>query len=250
MNQKKYESWKREEQEPFSGWDFAYLEGRLLEEDAPPGNYMSMARELLVGSAAALDIGTGGGERLAQLGPLPARIAATEGYPPNFSESKKRLEPLGVEVVQASEGESLPFPSSHFDLVLDRHAAFDPQEVMRVLTPGGTFLTQQVGSDNLADLKAEFGVEPEADEWTLAIAKDQIKSVGLIVNHEDAWVGRARIKDIGALVYFLKAIPWIVPGFSVDRDLEILERLETRLEKGVSLEYMETRFILRATKLA
>ena len=59
MNQKKYESWKREEQEPFSGWDFAYLEGRLLEEDAPPGNYMSMARELLVGSAAALDMEQG-----------------------------------------------------------------------------------------------------------------------------------------------------------------------------------------------
>ena len=249
MNQKTYESWKREEQEPFRGWDFSHLEGRFLEEDDPPGNYMSMAQELMTGSAAALDIGTGGGERLAQLGPLPARIAATEGYPPNFPESKKRLEPLGVDVVQASEGKSLPFPSSHFDLVLDRHASFDPQEVMRVLTPGGTFLTQQVGGDDLADLRAEFGVESQSDGWSLAIAKDQVKSVGLNVNYEDAWVGRARVKDIGALVYFLKAIPWIVPGFSVDRDLEILERLHASLEEGVSLEYMETRFILRATKL-
>jgi len=250
MNQKTYESWKREEQQPFRGWDFSHLEGRFLEEDDPPGNYMSMARELLTSSVAALDIGTGGGERLVQLGSLPARIAATEGYPPNFSESKKRLEPLGVEVVQAFEGGSLPFPSSHFDLVLDRHAGFDPQEVVRVLSPGGTFLTQQVGSDNLTDLRAEFGVESQADEWNLSIAKDQVNSVGLIANYEDAWVGRARIKDIGALVYFLKAIPWIVPGFSVDRDLEILERLHAELEGGIYLEYVETRFILRAIKLA
>lgn len=25
------EAWKREEQQPFSGWDFSYLDGRMLE---------------------------------------------------------------------------------------------------------------------------------------------------------------------------------------------------------------------------
>ena len=60
MNQMTYKSWKREEQEPFRGWDFSHLEGRLLEEDDPPGNYISKARELLNRSATALDIGTGG----------------------------------------------------------------------------------------------------------------------------------------------------------------------------------------------
>lgn len=29
------EAWLREEQQPFEGWDFAYLSGRML-EDQPP----------------------------------------------------------------------------------------------------------------------------------------------------------------------------------------------------------------------
>ncbi len=32
------ETWKREEQYPFSGWDFSHLDGRML-EDQPPWSY-------------------------------------------------------------------------------------------------------------------------------------------------------------------------------------------------------------------
>ena len=28
-------AWQREEQQPFTGWDFSYLDGRMLEEQAP-----------------------------------------------------------------------------------------------------------------------------------------------------------------------------------------------------------------------
>ncbi len=29
------QAWKREEQQPFSGWDFSHLDGRMIEEQVP-----------------------------------------------------------------------------------------------------------------------------------------------------------------------------------------------------------------------
>ncbi len=40
------ETWKREEQAPFTGWDFSYLDGRMLEDQAP-WSYTAQAAELM-----------------------------------------------------------------------------------------------------------------------------------------------------------------------------------------------------------
>ena len=48
-----------------------------------------------------------------------------------------------------------------FDLVLNRHSAFNWSEVARVLALSGTFLTQQVHGRWAEDLLAEFGPAPQ-----------------------------------------------------------------------------------------
>src|SRR3981081_3736770 len=79
--------WRREEQQPFRGWDFAYLEGRMLMEQPPwlpPWSYAQRAAELWRGASSVVDLGTGGGERLLELREAwPARVTATEEHPPN-----------------------------------------------------------------------------------------------------------------------------------------------------------------------
>jgi hypothetical protein len=57
------EQWKREEQEPFAGWVFSYLDDRWHDED-PQWSYEEMVRSLMVTAFSVLDLGTGGGERL------------------------------------------------------------------------------------------------------------------------------------------------------------------------------------------
>ena len=85
------ESWKREEQEPFTGWDFSHLDGRMLEEQAP-WSYSTRAAELMHKSKSLLDMGTGGGERLLKLKEhWPANVVVTEDYPPNFKLATERL---------------------------------------------------------------------------------------------------------------------------------------------------------------
>ena len=133
----------------FSGWDFRWLEGRLVEEPLP-WDYARIIRERFPGVHTLLDMGTGGGEFLASLAPLPPETHATETYPPNQAIAKARLEPLGIQVHSLQEGAALPFPLKAFDLVINRHDDYIPDEIYRILNPGGIFITQQVGGlDNL-----------------------------------------------------------------------------------------------------
>jgi hypothetical protein len=72
------EIWKREEQQHFSGWDFSYLDGRMLEDQAP-WSYSSRAAELMRHSSSVIDMDTGGGERFLQLREYwPKKVVATE----------------------------------------------------------------------------------------------------------------------------------------------------------------------------
>jgi hypothetical protein len=59
-------SWIREEGQPFTGWDFSYLDGRMLQEQAP-WSYSTLTAERMRHASAVLDMGTGGGERLLAL---------------------------------------------------------------------------------------------------------------------------------------------------------------------------------------
>ena len=46
-------SWKAEEERPFIGWDFSYLDGRMLLEQ-PSWSYTSRARQLLRRAAGSV----------------------------------------------------------------------------------------------------------------------------------------------------------------------------------------------------
>jgi ubiquinone/menaquinone biosynthesis C-methylase UbiE len=133
------QSWGSEEQRPFTGWDFSYLDGRIHQEQLP-WSYAARAAALLDQSAAALDVGTGGGEQLLGLRDhWPPRLTATEDHPPNLRLATERLEPLGTRVVpvRLADDAPMPFADDEFDLVLDRHSAFNWNEVARVLARAG-----------------------------------------------------------------------------------------------------------------
>ena len=242
--------WQQEEQAPFVGWDFSYLEGRMTEEQ-PPWSYSTRAAEVLRGAASVLDMGTGGGERLLRLREhWPAKVVVTEEYPPNVHLARERLKPLGVrvEVVELTRDGALPFDDAEFDVVLNRHSGFNATEVARILTPGGTFLTQQVDGRWAHDLMAVFGASPQWPDETLVNCVAWIENAGLTILTAEDWTGRFTFTDVGAIAYYLKAVPWIVPGFSVATHLDGLLTLQTRLEKEGALSYAAKKFLIEARK--
>jgi hypothetical protein len=251
MNQEELkEKWKFEEGQPFIGWDFSYLDGRMLEEQ-PDWSYSTRAAELMKQSASVLDLDTGGGERFLKLREYwPPKVVATEHYPPNFELATGRLSPFGAKVIdiQLSDFGLMPFDNGEFDLVLNRHAAFNPDEVARVLAFGGTFLTQQVHGLWGVDLLAAFDAKPQWPDATPEKYLPRLKAARLeIVNHQD-WSGELAFTDVGAIVYYLKAIPWLVPGFRVESHLKYLLNLQKRQENNESLTFISRKYLIEARK--
>lgn len=244
------ENWKYEEQQPFSGWDFSYLDGRMLEEE-PDWSYAARAAELLKQSSSVVDLDTGGGERFFDLREnWPDKVAATEGYLPNFQLATERLSPLGVKVwnIQLADFASMPFEDSEFDLILNRHSAFNPDEIHRALASDGTFFTQQVHGLWAYDLLAAFDVKPQWPDATSKKYLPRLIANGLEIVDNQEWSGQLTFTDVGAIVYYLKAVPWLVPGFSVNTHLKHLLDLQKQLEDQEVLIFSARKYLIEARK--
>lgn len=239
--------WARDAAAAFEGWDFSYLKDRMTEAE-PPWDYPALARMALARSTKALDIATGGGEVLASFAPFAGRVTAVEGYPPNVPIARRRLAPLGVEVHQANTRSGMPFPDQTFDLVLNRHGGFRPAEMRRLLKPGGVFLSQQVAGDNLADLCEVFDASLVAPHNTLDQIARQFADLGCEIRRGETWRGTVTFADVGAIVYFLKAVPWVVQGFDLERHRTALEALHARTEGGEPLAFTYTRFLIEVVR--
>ncbi|MCB7135731.1 class I SAM-dependent methyltransferase [Cellulosimicrobium marinum] len=187
-------------------------------EDPPPWDYAALARDLVGGDRGpVLDLGTGDGELLASCAPLPAGSAGTVAHSQELPVARRRLEPLGVDVrTVTAEEVLLPFFDAQFAVVTDRHAEFDPDEVGRVLSPGGVFLTQQVDSRDGIRVCAALGVELpwDPDSVTLEAAEDVLRDAGFVVDVAREHDGRRRFRDLGSLLAFVRATPALVPGLA------------------------------------
>ena len=240
--------WQREEVQPFTGWDFSYLEGRMIEEQ-PPWSYPDLAAERMQRASAMLDMGTGGGERLLALRDAwPREVTVTEDYPLNVALARSRLEPLGVrvEVVPLTHDAPMPFADGEFDLVLNRHSGLNCNEIARTLAPGGVFLTQQVHGLWAQDLLAVFDAHPPWPDSTPEIYVPRLERAGLTIERQETWRGQLTFTDVGAIVYYLKAVPWLVPGFAVDRHRDHLLGLQHRLDAGETLTFDARLYLIEA----
>jgi ubiquinone/menaquinone biosynthesis C-methylase UbiE len=244
------ENWKYEEPQPFTGWDFSYLESRML-EGQPPWSYSARAAELMKHSSSVVDLDTGGGERFLKLQEhWPRKVVATEHYPPNFKLATERLTTFGVKVVdiELSDCGPMAFADGEFDLVLNRHAAFNPYEVERVLASGGTFLTQQVHGLWAIDLLNAFDARPQWPDATPEKYLPGLQEAGLEIVNVQNWSGELTFTDVGAIVYYLKAVPWLVPGFSVESHWKYLLNLQNQLEDKESLTFTARKYLIEARK--
>ncbi|MFE9805141.1 class I SAM-dependent methyltransferase [Streptomyces sp. NPDC005227] len=233
------------------GWDFSWFEGRATEE-RPSWGYARAMGERLGRARAALDIQTGGGEVLNSAPKLPPLTAATEGWPPNVSKATALLRPRGVVVVASHEEAPLPFADDAFDLVTSRHpVAAYWDEVARVLCPGGTYFSQQVGPASVFELVEYFlGPLPEEVRGSRdpEAARLAAEAAGLDVVDLRSERLRIEFRDIGAVVHFLRKVIWMVPGFTVGAYRPRLRALHEQIEAQGPFVAHSSRFLIEARK--
>jgi SAM-dependent methyltransferase len=238
----------------FQGWDFSTLGDRLVLEP-PDWDFEEIVANAVAGTTTMLDMGTGGGEWLSSLRARAPFTVATEGWQPNVAVATARLSPLGVPVVY-TEGAAdnhrqepgdpagrLPFRTEAFDLVTNRHESFRATEIARVLRRDGTFVTQQThsGSQQFHEL---LGSEPPGvQELELDMIAMQLEDAGLSIDEAEVGTATTVFADIGALAWYLRSVPWAVPGFTVSTYRQAL----LRLHDG-PIRVPHRRFWLRAHK--
>lgn len=240
---------KQETALTLEGWDFGYLvkAGRMVEFPLP-WNYRGLVQEAILEADSLLDLGTGGGEFLSQLYGLPEKTAATEGYAPNVKVAAARLAPLGVTVCPVTD-DRLPFEAASFSLIINRHESYLPDEIQRVLKPGGTFITQQAGGLNDADLNITLGAAlPEHKDWCLYKAATGLTAAGLVILRQEEFFTTTRFFDIGAVLYYLHAIPWQIKQFEWERYKDPLLVLANRMEQKGYLDTICQRLLIEAVK--
>ncbi len=236
----------------FSGWDFSILHDRWSEE-SPSWNYRDLVLGQMRSARSMLDMGTGGGEFLAGLQedcPLPAFTCATEGYPPNLPVAKARLEPFGVRVAHHTSDDELPFEDEQFDLVINRHESYNAQEVRRILRPGGIFLTQQVGARDCYRLNELLQEVPSVSyaHWTLDYARAELESAGFSIKMAQEEFPRTWFRDIGAVAFYLKIIPWQIPDFDIRAEREKLFHIYRLMQSEGGLHLTSHRFLISAIR--
>ncbi len=220
----------------FQGWDFSKLGDRLVLEP-PHWDFAAIAANAVARATTMLDMGTGGGEWLSSLSSRARVTVASESWQPNVAVAAARLRTLGVPVVHTegapdnhrqSPGDPagrLPFRTEAFDLVTNRHESFRAEEVARVLGPDGIFLTQQAQSGSEQFHQLLGSEQPELQEFELDMAVAQLRDAGLSIDEADEGFATTVFADIGALAWYLRSVPWAVPGFTVSTYRQALLRL-------------------------
>ena len=233
-----------------AGWDFGWLAGRASEQ-RPSWGYAAAMADRLATANRALDIDTGGGEVLNEAAVLPPVMVATESWPPNLARASASLSPRGVGLVQTANAASLPLRDSMFDLVTSRHPVkVWWGEVARVLAPGGTYFAQHVGPASAVEV-TEWFMGPQPDAWEHRrpeTDREEATDAGLSIvdlRHERL---RMEFLDVGAMIYFLRKVIWIVPGFTVERYEQRLKALHDHIAANGPFVAHSSRFLIEAAK--
>ena len=242
--------WQAEEQAAFSGWDFSHLDGRWKEEPLS-WDYGTLLSNYLKPHLKLLDMGTGGGEFLLTLKHTYQNTSVTESWEPNNLLCKERLEPLGICVKKVTEDTCLPFDDNTFDIIINRHESYHLPEIKRICKPNGLFITQQVGGSNDNDLSQRLidHFSTMFPDFDLAHQRNAFLNYDFDILFQKEEFKKTYFYDVGAVVYFVKILPWEFPGFSVDSAFEALLQLHSELLSKGYIAATTHRFVLIAQNL-
>ncbi len=233
------------------GWDFSRVR---IGRDPVLWDYVDVVRQYLRPTDRVLDIGTGGGEIFFSLAPYFGEGVGIDHNPTMIETARHNQSALSIGNVSLIEmdGNDLQFGAEEFDVVLLRHLRVYVNEIVRILRPGGYFITQAVGQRSSLNFLEAFGWTPASfgPDWWQPVTEvaDQFRRHGCHIIAQAEYDVPYWFCDTESFIFWLMAVPW-----PEDIDLEkhwqninrILETSQT--ERGI--ETNEHRGLLVVQKL-
>jgi len=248
-----------------TGWDFS---GVRDDRDPVPWEYQDVVRRYLRPDSRVLDIGTGGGEQFLQLVPAIGAGTGIDADPGMVATARAATPPdlAGKVSFAVMDAEQLALPDAGFDLVLNRHAPVYAAQIVRVLRPGGIFITQQVGGRNTQSIFTAFGWPSNAAHWQAYYAApgtpampDSVHGpadllaacgrLGCTIRALAEYDVRYWLSDLDSFVFFLKAIP-LPEHFDPDLHCAAVNRAISACGSPRGIQTNEHRYLLIAEKPA
>ncbi len=234
------------------GWDFSDIAERT-KTLGEKWDYVDLVKKYVNKEALLLDIGTGGGEILLKIAPFVKEAKGIDNSESMIKTAEKNLlksRRSNVEFILA-DARSLPFQNESFDVVICRHSEFYPNEVSRVLKPGGIFITQQVGEKDKENIKKIFGRGQSFGEPVGALMNKYIKELknsGFKILREDSYNAVEYYANMKDLIFLLKNTP-IIPDFNIDKDSTFLREIEEKYKTKEGIKTNSYRFLIICKKL-
>ncbi|MFC6333504.1 class I SAM-dependent methyltransferase [Paenibacillus septentrionalis] len=232
-----------------NGWDFSNVK---CATEGTSWDFYREVTKVCKKSDLLLDIGTGGGEAILSIAESALLLVGIDQSTGMIETAARNCAESGVPNVRflKMEADNLDFPSEFFNIVSCRHSEFCVEEVKRVLTKDGTFLTQQVSENDKSNIKEAFG---RGQAWGT--------KTGTLKHQYMTQLSTAGFSDIKAfdfhvneyyqtaedLIFLLKHTP-IIPDFGrTDADFHILQQFikENQTPRGIKTN--SERFIVIAT---
>lgn len=158
-----------------------------------------------------------------------------------------------------ADASALAFSAESFDVVLNRHAGVFPGQVVRVLCPGGYFITQQVGGKNSQNLFDAFGWGSNGaywrecwEEWGVPLQDvdslaEAFRAAGCRIVATAEYDVPYYFLDLESFIFWLKAVPLPEP-FDLERWGPTLVQFLDRYTTLLGIETNEHRELLVVRK--
>ena len=198
-----------------------------------------------------LDLECGGGELLAGLPALPAVARGAEGYAPNVAVAATAPAPTRWTVVAIDQAhEALPFAAASFDLVTSRHPITTWWDEIAPRARARAAPTSRSRSDphSVRELSESCSARSRSSARDPGRRRGGRRSAGLVVRDLRLGAPPNVFDDVGAVVYFLRLVVWIVPGFTVERFRDRLLALHAQIERDGPFVAHASRFLIEASK--
>jgi hypothetical protein len=100
------------------------------------------------------------------------------------------------------------------------------------------------------DLLAVCGATPQRPKATPEKYLPRLRAAGLDIVDVQEWNACLWFTDVSAIVYYVKAVPWLVPDLSVRTHGPALLRLEAQRRAGQKLTFTTRAYLIEAHKLS